>query len=83
MPIRVTNPKRYAELSKERDALDTAIRALESGAKSATISTAGNSQSVTQHDLGVLQTRRDRVNNDMLALVGGSRPFRSFYLNPT
>ena len=53
------------------------------GAKSVTISTAGNSQSVTQHDLAALQARRDRVNNEMLSLVGGARPLRSFYLNPT
>lgn len=83
MPIRISNPKRYAQLSKDRDALDAALRALWSGAKSATIATAGNSQSVTQHDLDDLQAQRDRVNNEMLSLVGGARPFRSFYLNPT
>ncbi len=83
MPIRVTNPKRYAKLSKERDALDAAILELESGAQSATISTAGNSQSFTRVDLPKLQSRRDRVNNEMLSLAGGGRPFRSFYLNPT
>ncbi len=83
MPLSVSNPKRYAQLSKERDALDAALLALESGAKSVTISTAGNSQSVTQHDLAALQARRDRVNNEMLSLVGGARPLRSFYLNPT
>ena len=83
MPLSVTNPKRYAQLAKDRDELDAAIRALRSGAKSVSISTAGNSQSVTQHDLDELQLQRDRVNNQMLSLCGESRPFRSFYLNPT
>lgn len=83
MPLSVSNPKRYAQLAKERDALDTALRELASGAKSATISTAGASQSYTQRDVAELQIRRDRVNNDMLSLGGRARPFRSFYLNPT
>ena len=84
MPVRVSNPKRYAQLSKERDALDAALLALASGAKSATIATAGNSQSVTQHDFKSLQARRDRVNNEMRSLVGAARAsLRSFYLNPT
>lgn len=84
MPVRVSNPKRYAKLSKERDALDAALLALESGAKSVTISTAGASQSVTQHDFASLQARRDRVNNEMLSLLGAARTsLRSIYLNPT
>ena len=84
MPVRVSNPKRYAQLSKERDALDAALLALASGAKSATISTAGASQSVTQHDFASLQARRDRVNNEMLSFLGAARTsLRSFYLNPT
>lgn len=83
MPLSVSNPKLYAQLAKDRDDLDTAIRALQSGAKSMTVSTGGNSQSVTQQDIDKLQLRRDRVNNQMLSLVGGARPFRSFYLNPT
>lgn len=83
MPPSVSNPKRYAQLAKDRDDLDAAIRALQSGAKSVTVSTGGNSQSVTQQDIDKLQLRRDRVNNQMLSLVGGARPFRSFYLNPT
>lgn len=83
MPLSVTNPKHYAQLAKDRDNLDAAIRALRSGAKAFTVATAGASQSVTQHDLDKLQLQRDRVNNQMLSLVGGARPFRSFYLNPT
>lgn len=83
MPLAVSNPKLYAQLSKERDALDAALLALTSGAKSATIATAGASQSVTQHDFASLQARRDRVNNQMLSLAGRERPLRSFYLNPT
>ena len=83
MPVRVSNPKRYAQLSQERDALDAALLALASGAKSVTVATAGASQSVTQRDCDELQARRDRVNNEMLALVGAARPLRSFYLNPT
>lgn len=83
MPLSVSNPKLYAQLAKDRDDLDAAIRALQSGAKSVTVSTGGNSQSVTQQDIDKLQLRRDRVNNQMLSLVGGARPFRSFYLNPT
>lgn len=83
MPLSVSNPKRYAQLAKDRDDLDAAIRALQSGAKSVTVSTGGNSQSVTQQDIDKLQLRRDRVNNQMLSLVGGAHPFRSFYLNPT
>ena len=83
MPLSVSNPKRYAQLAKDRDDLDAAIRALQSGAKSVTVSTGGNSQSVTQQDIDKLQLRRDRVNNQMLSLVGGARPLRSFYLNPT
>ncbi len=83
MPFSVSNPKLYAQLAKDRDDLDAAIRALQSGAKSVTVSTGGNSQSVTQQDIDKLQLRRDRVNNQMLSLAGGARPFRSFYLNPT
>ncbi len=83
MPLSVTNPKRYAQLAKERDAIDTALRELSSGAKSATISTAGNSQSYTQRDVAELQKRWDRVNAEMNALAGRSRsPFRSVYMNP-
>ena len=50
MPVRVSNPKRYAQLSQERDALDAALLALASCAKSVTVATAGASQSVTQRD---------------------------------
>lgn len=83
MPTSVTNPKRYAQLAKERDAIDTALRELSSGAKSVTISTAGNSQSYTQRDVAELQKRWDRVNAEMNALAGRSRsPFRSVYMNP-